>query len=69
MYPKLKLTKHLRKNRPLTMTQLAAVAAPFHHARKVVQRDCKIDELKHRFLSDSITVEEYLSCVSAHRNL
>ena len=55
MYLKLKVTKHLRKNRPLSMTQLATVAAPFHHARKVIQRDCKIDELKQRFLSDSIS--------------
>ena len=54
-YPKLKVMKNSRKNRPLTMTQLAAVAAPFHHARKVIQRDCKIDELKQRFLSDSIS--------------
>ena len=52
----------------VTMAQLAAGAAPSHHARKVIHRDRKIDELKRRFLSNSIT-QEYLSGVPAHTNL
>ena len=50
----------------VTMAQLAAGAAPPRQARKVIPRDCKIEELKRRFLSNSITLEEYLSGVSAH---
>ena len=48
------------------MGQLAAGAAPPRQARKVIQRDHKIEELKQRFSSNSITLEEYLSGVSAH---
>ena len=50
----------------VTMAQLAAGAAPPRRARKVIQRDRKIEELKRRFSSNFITLEEYLSGVSAH---
>ena len=51
----------------VSMAQLAAGAAPPHRSRKAIQKDRNIEELKRRF--DTITLEEYLSGVSAHTNL
>ena len=64
-----KIVETFKKEQALTevtMAQFAAGAAPPRQARKVIQKDCKIEELKPRFSSNSITLEEYLSGVSAH---
>ena len=53
----------------VSLVQLATSAAPPGCHRKVIQRDRMIAELHHRFASNLVSIEEYLSGVSAHTNL
>ncbi len=51
------------------LTQLKAGACPPRRAKKSVVRDRKIEELKERFRSNSISLDEYVRGMSAHINV
>ena len=50
----------------VSLTQLSAGAAPPRRRRRVLLRDRLVTELQQRFTSNSISLEDYLSGVSAH---
>ena len=53
----------------VSIAQLATGAAPTRRNRRATERNKKIEELKTRFTANSLTLDEYLSGVSAHTNL
>ena len=50
-------------------TQLEAGARPPRRALKAITRDRKIQELKERFDTNTITLEGYVQGMSAHTNV
>ena len=53
----------------VSITQLEAGARPPRRALKAISRDRKIQELKERFDTNKITLEEYVQGMSAHTNV
>ncbi len=49
--------------------QLEAGERPPRRAKKSVARDRKIEELKERFRSNSISLDEYVRGMSSHTNV
>ena len=53
----------------VSITQLEAGAHPPRRALKAITRDRKIQELKERFDTNTITLEEYVQGMSPHTNV
>ena len=49
--------------------QLEAGARPPRRALKAINRDRKVQELKERFDTNKITLEEYVQGMSSHTNI